>query len=151
MLDQDKNFNLISLINLITCWLDNLWIFWGEVTCLLLLVVKVLSFLYWLIHYMSHTNFTSDEWFYFFLLFLVPWHNLFQENKVCTLFTCCSAEDVTSMIALCMVSRADLHCCNSCYYMARQSWGKLDHSGPFYWNVITGSHVFLFGKATNSK
>ena len=47
----------------------------------------------------------------FFPSFLVPWHNLFQENKVCTLFTCCSAEDVTSMIALCMVSRADLHCC----------------------------------------
>ena len=33
VLDQDKNFNLISLIILITCWLDNLWIFWGEVTC----------------------------------------------------------------------------------------------------------------------
>ena len=93
-------------------------------------MVKVLSFLYWLIHDMSYTNFTSDEWFYSFLLFLVPWHNLFQENKVCTLFTCCSAEDVTSMIALCMVSRADLHCCNSCYYMASPevNWTILVHS-----------------------
>ena len=111
-------------------------------------MVKVLSFLYWLIHDMSHTNFTSDEWFYFFLLFLVPWHNLFQENKVCTLFTCCSAEDVTSMIALCMVSRADLHCSNSCYYIARQSWGKLDHSGPFL--LGTDSAIQIVSTETSS-
>ena len=31
MLDQDKNFLLISLIILITCLLDNVWISWGEV------------------------------------------------------------------------------------------------------------------------
>ena len=33
MLDQDKNFFLISLSILITHLLDNVWILWGEVTC----------------------------------------------------------------------------------------------------------------------
>ena len=32
MLDQDKNFFLISLIMLITWWLDNVQILQGEVT-----------------------------------------------------------------------------------------------------------------------
>ena len=40
MLDQDDNFYLISLSILITCMLDGLWIFWGEVTCQSLLGVK---------------------------------------------------------------------------------------------------------------
>ena len=40
MLDQDKNFLLISVIILITCLLDNVWISWGEVVSQSLLGVK---------------------------------------------------------------------------------------------------------------
>ena len=40
MLDQDKNFLLISLIILITCLLDNVWISWGEIVSRSLLGVK---------------------------------------------------------------------------------------------------------------
>ena len=40
MLNQDDNFYLISSSILITCMLDGLWIFWGEVTCQSLLGVK---------------------------------------------------------------------------------------------------------------
>ena len=40
MLDQDNNFNLISLNILITCLLDNIRILQGEVRCLSLLEVK---------------------------------------------------------------------------------------------------------------
>ena len=40
MLDQDKNFLLISLIILITCLLDNVWISWGEIASRSLLGVK---------------------------------------------------------------------------------------------------------------
>ena len=43
VLDQDDNFNLISLSILITCLLDNVWILWGEVTSQSLLGVKGLS------------------------------------------------------------------------------------------------------------
>ena len=32
-LDQDNNFNLISLSILITCLQDYIWILWEEVTC----------------------------------------------------------------------------------------------------------------------
>ena len=32
MFDQGKNFYLISLSILIACWLNNVWILWGEVT-----------------------------------------------------------------------------------------------------------------------
>ena len=40
MLDQDKNFFLISASILITCLLDNVWIFWGEFVCQSLLGVE---------------------------------------------------------------------------------------------------------------
>ena len=40
MLDQDKNFLLISVIILITCLLDNVWISWGEVVSQSLLGVE---------------------------------------------------------------------------------------------------------------
>ena len=40
MLDQNKNFYLISLSILITCLLDNIWILLGEVPCLSLIEVK---------------------------------------------------------------------------------------------------------------
>ena len=40
MLDQDKNFLLISLIILITCLLDNVRISWGEIVSQSLLGVK---------------------------------------------------------------------------------------------------------------
>ena len=40
MLDQDKNFLLISLIIFITCLLDNEWISWGEIASQSLLGVK---------------------------------------------------------------------------------------------------------------
>ena len=43
MLDQDKNFFLISLSVLITCLLDNAWILLGEVACQSLLGVKGLN------------------------------------------------------------------------------------------------------------
>ena len=33
VLDQDVNFHVISLSNLITFFLDNVWILWGEVMC----------------------------------------------------------------------------------------------------------------------
>ena len=43
MLDQDNNFNLISLSILITCLLDKVWILLGEVPCLSLMGVKGLK------------------------------------------------------------------------------------------------------------
>ena len=33
VLDKDNNFYLMSLSILITCLLDIVWIYWGEVTC----------------------------------------------------------------------------------------------------------------------
>ena len=33
MVDQGKNLNLIRLNILTTCFLDSVWILWGEVTC----------------------------------------------------------------------------------------------------------------------
>ena len=33
MLDQDNNFNLISLSTLIICLLDDEWILYGDVSC----------------------------------------------------------------------------------------------------------------------
>ena len=43
VLDQGNNFYLISLSFLITCLLDNVWVFKGEITCQPLLGVKGLS------------------------------------------------------------------------------------------------------------
>ena len=40
MLDQDKNFFLISVSIIITCLLDNVGIFWGEFVCQSLLGVE---------------------------------------------------------------------------------------------------------------
>ena len=40
MLDQDKNFLLISLIIFITFFLDNVWISWGEIVSQSLLGVR---------------------------------------------------------------------------------------------------------------
>ena len=40
VLDQGNNFYLISLSILITCLLDNVWVFKGEITCQPLLGVK---------------------------------------------------------------------------------------------------------------
>ena len=43
MLDQDSSFYLISLNFLMTCFLNNVWILLGEVSCKSLLGVEGLS------------------------------------------------------------------------------------------------------------
>ena len=45
MLDQGNYFRLIILSLLLTCMQENVWIWWGEITCLSLLGVKGFKFI----------------------------------------------------------------------------------------------------------